>query len=102
MGIYIISCVFIISAVLHYAEFKHNSDIDFFGFIRFRNERYSKRKSILYDFPNLLLLTNGILIIGYIKTHLLISILLVLVAIWLQKTLIYFFIKMVSIIKFRK
>jgi hypothetical protein len=97
MGIYIIACIFVISAILHYVEFKQNPNIDYFGFIRFRNKRYSRIKSILYDLPNLLLLTNGILFIGHIKTQLLISIVLVLTAIWFQKTLIYFLIKVHNI-----
>lgn len=101
MGIYIIACIFIISAILHYVEFKQNPDIDYFKFIRFRNKKHSKIKSILYDLPNLLLLTNGILIIGYIKTHLLISIVILLASILLQKTLIFFFIKVVDVFKLK-
>ncbi len=95
MSTYIIIGIFILSLLLHYIEYKQNYKIKYVDFIRVRDRKTPKTTTILRDYPNLLLLTNAILInISYIETHLVIHIFLALVIIWMQKTLIYLFLKM--------
>jgi len=99
MGAYIIIGVFILALLLHYVEYKENYKVEYLSFIRLRGRKTPKTTNILNDFPNLLLLTNAILInITYIKIHLLIHIFLVLLIIWVQKTLIYLFLKMRTLV----
>jgi hypothetical protein len=94
MGTYIIIGIFILSLLLHYIEYKQNYRMKYIDFIRSRYRKIPKTTNILSDYPNLLLLTNAILINLYIETHLAIHILLVLVIILVQKSLIYLLLKL--------
>ncbi len=90
----ILICSFFIALILSYIENKQESKVDFINFIRFRNISFPKRKNLLFDLPNLLLLGNAIIISHIIGKDLFYGIVVVILALYIQRIIIFLAIKL--------
>jgi hypothetical protein len=99
MKIILITGIFLMALVWYYREFRNFPETRYREFLSFHRKRNSERYSLFYDFPYVLLMVNAILLSNFFDVSVWIAIVLMILFIWLQKTLLYFVLKVIMITK---